>query len=77
MQFTQMSLLDLVPAEWRDEGSTSVWLRVYRAFRVDADELRAGAAPEERPADLRVVVQISSGFPYLRPGRLVLATETE
>lgn len=69
-------LEEFIPEEWTITGTTSVWIRLYRAFRVSQAELQAAAPVEVRPAGLRVSIIV--GRPK-HPGRgsITLASETE
>ncbi len=72
----EYGLADLVPREWRDAGTTSVWIRLYRAFRVDTEELTGAFATKARTRDLRIVVLVGRP-PYPKRGTVTLVSETE
>ena len=71
----EVRVVEFIPGEWLSAGTKSVWIRGYRAFRVDLDELRRSTRSAERPVDLRIVV--FWGQPsYPVPGKVTLISET-
>jgi hypothetical protein len=72
----EIPLEEFIPDDWKVAGTTSVWIRLYRAFRVSLEELRAAAPVEARPTGLRVSLLI--GKPkHPRRGTITLVSEVE
>lgn len=68
---------DVVPAEWRERGTTSVWLTTYRSMRAQV-ERRPGSGVIFELKDALVVV-LHGSVPYLdgRRVRIEFTSETE